>query len=74
MPRTGWTPDIVPSGADQTAYLVIDRFRGDTVYRETEIERADLETIITDRANSATRYASSPSTRLTIGRRTFPSI
>jgi hypothetical protein len=48
MPRTGWTPGIVPSGADQTAYLVIDRFRGDTVYRETEVERADLETIITD--------------------------
>jgi hypothetical protein len=43
MPRT-----IVPYGADQTAYLVIDRFRGDTVYRETEIERADLETIISD--------------------------
>jgi hypothetical protein len=48
MPRTGWTPSPVPYGADQTAYLVIDRFRGDTVYRETEVERADLETIIAD--------------------------
>jgi hypothetical protein len=48
MPRTGWTPSLVPHGADQTAYLVIDRFRGDTVYRETEVERADLETIISD--------------------------
>jgi hypothetical protein len=48
MPRTGWPPRIVPYGADQTAYLVIDRFRGDTVYRETEVERADLETIIAD--------------------------
>jgi hypothetical protein len=49
MPRTGWTPRIVPYGADQTVYLVIDRF-GDlgTVYRETEVERADLETIIAD--------------------------
>src|ERR1700735_1183956 len=28
MPRTGWTPSPVPYGADQTAYLVIDRFRG----------------------------------------------
>jgi hypothetical protein len=48
MPRTGWSPRIVPYGADQIAFLVIDRFRGDTVYRETEIERADLETIIAD--------------------------
>src|ERR1700728_3858578 len=48
MPRTGQRQGIVPYGADQTAYLVIDRFRGDTVYRETEVERADLETIIAD--------------------------
>jgi hypothetical protein len=48
MPRMGWTPRIVPYGADQTAYLVIDRFRGDTVYCETEVERTDLETIIAD--------------------------
>jgi hypothetical protein len=49
MPGTGWTPKIVPYGADQTVYLVIDRFGGlGTVYRETEVERADLETIITD--------------------------
>ena len=46
-PSIGWTPRIVPYGADQTVYLVIDRFRGlGTVYRETEVERADLETII----------------------------
>jgi len=48
MPRTGRTLRIVPYGADQTAYLVIDRLRGDTVYRETEVERANLETIIAD--------------------------
>jgi len=49
MRSTGWTPRIVPYGADQTVYLVIDRFGGmGTVYRETEVERADLETIITD--------------------------
>src|ERR1700740_2678531 len=50
MPRTGWTPSLVPYGADQTVYLVIDRFGGglSTVYRETEIERAGLETIIAD--------------------------
>ena len=49
MPRTGWTPKVVPYGADQTVYLVIDRFGGlGTVYHETAVERADLETIITD--------------------------
>src|ERR1700737_5026739 len=49
MPSIGWTPRIVTYGADQTVYLVIDRFGGlGTVYRETEVERADLETIITD--------------------------
>jgi hypothetical protein len=36
MPRTGGTPRIVPYGADQTVYLVIDRFSGlGSVYRET---------------------------------------
>jgi hypothetical protein len=49
MPRTGWTPAIVPYGADQTVYLVIDRFAGlGAVYRETEVEQTDLETIIAD--------------------------
>jgi hypothetical protein len=49
MPRTGWTPSIVPHGADQTVYLVVDRFGGlGTAYRETDIERTDLETVITD--------------------------
>src|SRR5664279_1474156 len=49
MPRTDWTPSIVPNGADQTVYLVVDRFgRLGTAYRETDIERSDLETVITD--------------------------
>jgi len=49
MPSIDWSPRIAPHGADQTVYLVIDRFGGlGTVYRETEVERADLETIITD--------------------------
>ena len=44
-----WTPAAVPYGADQTVYLVIDRFKGlGSVYRETEIERTDIETIISD--------------------------
>ena len=49
MPSTGWTPRIVPYGADQTVYLVVDRFGPfGSVYRETEVERTDLETIIVD--------------------------
>ena len=49
MRSTGWTPKVVPYGADQTVYLVIDRFGGlGGVYRETEVERTDLETIVSD--------------------------
>jgi hypothetical protein len=49
MPRTSWTPSIVPNGADQTVYLVVDRFGGlGTAYRETDVVRTDLETTITD--------------------------
>src|SRR6266851_2086994 len=52
MPSTGWTPRIVPYGADQTVYLVVDRFgQLGSVYRETEVEQTDLETIITDLMN-----------------------
>jgi hypothetical protein len=49
MPKTAWTPSIVPNDADQTVYLVVDHF-GDlgTAFRETDIERTDLETVITD--------------------------
>jgi len=44
-----WTPGTVPYGADETVYLVVDSFGAQgSVYRETEIERADLETIISD--------------------------
>jgi hypothetical protein len=48
LPKTGWSLRTVPYGADQTVYLVVDRFTSGSVYRETEIERTDLETIITD--------------------------
>ena len=48
MPGTGWSSGTVPYGADQTVYLVVDSFSVGTVYRETEIERADLETIVGD--------------------------
>jgi hypothetical protein len=49
MPTTGWSPDMVPYGADETVYLVIDSLGANgTVYRETEIEKADVETIVGD--------------------------
>ncbi len=44
-----WTPGVVPYGADETVYLVVDSFGAlGRVYRETEIERADLETVISE--------------------------
>jgi hypothetical protein len=43
-----WSPGIVPFSADETAYLVVDSISNGTVYRETEIENADLETVISD--------------------------
>jgi len=55
-----WTPGVVPYGADETVYLVVDSFgaRG-SVYRETEIERADLETAHPV-ASSRSKSANSP--------------
>jgi hypothetical protein len=49
MPRTGWTPSIVPNGDDQNVYIVVDDFgRNGRAYRETDVERADLEAVIMD--------------------------
>lgn len=48
MPSSGWSPRVVPYGTDKTVYLVVDSFRSGAVYRETEVERTDLETIIGD--------------------------
>ena len=48
MQQLGWSPGIVPDGADETAYLVVDRFSTGAVYRETDIDAADLETVIAD--------------------------
>jgi hypothetical protein len=47
--RPNWTPSIVPNGADQTVYLVVDDFgRKGRAYREADVEAADLETVIVD--------------------------
>ena len=49
MPKTQLPPGIVPYGADQTVYLVVDSFGSrDSVYRQAEFERADVETVIRD--------------------------
>lgn len=45
MPGTGWSSGMVPYGADQTVYLVVDSFSNGA---EAEIEKADLETIVGD--------------------------
>jgi hypothetical protein len=49
MPRTGWTPSMVPNGDDRNVYLVVDDFgRNGRAYRETDVERTDLEAVIMD--------------------------
>jgi hypothetical protein len=47
--RRSWTPSIVPDGTDQTVYLVLDDFgQLGRAYHETDPERADLESVISD--------------------------
>lgn len=49
MHRFNWTPSIVPNGHDQTIYLVIDDFgREGLSFHETNLDRTDLESVITD--------------------------
>ncbi len=44
-----FVPSIVPSGHDQTLYLVINNFGNlGTAFPETDIDKADLETVIGD--------------------------
>jgi hypothetical protein len=47
--RRNWTPSIVPGGVDQNVYLVVDDFgRLGRSWREADVERTDLETVIGD--------------------------
>jgi hypothetical protein len=47
MRRSNWTPSIVPDQSDQNIYIVLDDFGGNGLsYRETDVERADLEAVI----------------------------
>jgi hypothetical protein len=48
MRKSGWTPSIVPNEDDQTIYLVMDCFKSGCVWRETDTESTDLETVIAD--------------------------
>jgi hypothetical protein len=44
-----FVPSIVPSGHDQTLYLVINNFGNlGTAFPETDVDKADLETVIGD--------------------------
>src|ERR1700733_5841131 len=47
--RKAWTPSIVPGGVDQNIYLVMDDLgRLGRVWREADIDRTELETVIQD--------------------------
>jgi hypothetical protein len=47
MRTSNWTPSIVPPCDDQTVYIVLDDFgRNGSAYRETNVDRADLEAVI----------------------------
>jgi hypothetical protein len=49
MRKSNWTPSIVPKGDDQTVYLVADDFgRIGRSWRESDVDTADFETVITD--------------------------
>jgi len=48
MPDVGLRPLVVPYGADQTIFLVVDSVGSVVACRETEIERLDLDAVITE--------------------------
>ena len=51
--RRSWTPSIVPNVHDQTVYLVINDFGNlGAAFPETDVDKADLETIIGDLMSS----------------------
>ena len=48
MPDIGLSPLVVPYGADQTVYLVVDCVGALGACRETQTERADLDALIAE--------------------------
>jgi hypothetical protein len=73
MPRTSWTPSIVPNDDDKNVYLVVDDFgRNSRAYREAGVETTDLETVSVDLlASIDARPGSPPSTPPRNGRRMY---
>jgi hypothetical protein len=46
---SNWTPSIVPDSYGRNVYIVLDDFAGKgRSYRETDVERANLEAVIMD--------------------------
>jgi hypothetical protein len=43
-----WSPSLVPGGVHDTVYLVVDCSGSGCVWREADINGADLETVIKD--------------------------
>ena len=49
MRETNWTPSIIPSGNDQTVYLVAEDFgKLGRAWREAHYEATDLETVYSE--------------------------
>jgi hypothetical protein len=49
VPKSSWTPSIVPRGDDQEVYLVVDDLgRLGRVWREADVEKTAIETVIQD--------------------------
>jgi hypothetical protein len=74
MRKSSWTPSIVPRDDDQGVYLVLDDLgRRGRVWREADTETADRipSSRTCSPANTNARAASSPSTPLRDGRRTY---
>ena len=47
-----FVPSIAPNGQDQTVYLVINNFGNlGAAFSETDVDKADLETVIGDLAS-----------------------
>jgi hypothetical protein len=73
MRGTNWTPSIVPSGEDQTVYLVADDFGNlGRAWREADYEQTDLETVIQDLLSGQYNNPIRVVTLKSDGRRTFP--
>ena len=48
MPENGLSPPLMPYGADQTIYLVVDSIGVNGAAHEIELERPDRETVLAD--------------------------